>query len=67
MDKISRRKLIGLIENEWYGIETCRVDSVITFIENLPDSLLEQPQKLKPVPFKRTAHDFCNGHFTFGA
>ena len=39
MQYISKRKLIGLITNEWFGIETCKIEDIISFIENIPDEI----------------------------
>ena len=42
MGYINKRKTIGLIANEWFGIETCKVDDIITFIESIPDEPVEE-------------------------
>lgn len=39
MQYINKRKLIGLITNEWFGIETCKVEDIISFLENIPDEI----------------------------
>ena len=42
MEYINKRKTIGLIANEWFGIEICKVDDIISFIENLPAESVER-------------------------
>jgi hypothetical protein len=42
MGYINKRKTIGLISNEWFGIETCKVDDIITFIESIPDEPVKE-------------------------
>lgn len=42
MGYINKRKTIGLIANEWFGIETCKIDDVLSFIENIPDEPVEE-------------------------
>ena len=39
MGYINKKKIIGLIANEYSGIENCKVDDIISFIENIPDEL----------------------------
>lgn len=42
MGYINKRKTIGLIANEWFGIETCKVDDILSFIANIPDEPVEE-------------------------
>lgn len=47
MGYINKRKIIGIIANEWFGIETCNVDDIIAFIENIPDEPIDGYEEIK--------------------
>lgn len=55
MEYLNKRKLIGFISNEWFGIDTCKVDDIISFIKKLPSESVGKIIKCGECKF--------NGHF----
>ena len=47
MAYIDRRKTIGFINNEYFGIENCKVDEIIALIETIPTADVEEVVRCK--------------------